>query len=255
MSEENPEVPPQEVPEEEVKAEEPAPEEPAPAEEEKKEEEAPKAAAPAPACSGESPCEMIAQPFRDSPFFAKAKEIFMWNDLMVTLACFVVVNVFFVLLLCYEFTVLGLICWIAFFALLAGIGYDIMYIIAYFKGESAESKLAKINFTIPGEYIDGFFKLVGDVVKAFLGVCVNAILIRNIPFSLGMIFGFLFLIYLAGHMGICAMLYVAILFCFVWFRLYNDHQAKIDELFQKAKDFVNQQIEQIKEKINKPKTA
>jgi len=56
-------------------------------------------------------------------------------------------------------------------------------------------------------------------------------------------------------MGICAMLYVAILFCFIWFRLYNDHQAKIDELFQKAKDFIQQQIQQLKEKINKPKSA
>jgi hypothetical protein len=244
MSEENPEVPP-EAPVEE------APKEEAPAAEPPKEEEAPKAAAPA--CSGECPWEMIAQPFRESEFFAKAKEIFMWTDLMKSLAVFVVVNVFFVLLLCYDFTVLGLICWIAFFALLAALLFDIMYVIAYFKGGEAKSQLADKQFAVPGEYIDGFFNLAAAVFKAFLGVCVNAILLRSIPFSLGMIAGFLVLIYLAGHWGICGMLYVALLFCFIWFRLYNDHKDAIDDLFNKAKEFVQKQIEQLKEKLNKPK--
>jgi len=245
MSEENPEVPPEVPAEEPPKEEEPA-----------KEEEAPKetSSAPAPACAGECPCEMIAQPFRDSDFFAKAKEIFMWRDLMKSLAVFVVVNVFFVLLLCYDFTVLGLICWIAFFALLAALLFDIMYVIAYFKEDKeAKSQLADKQFAIPGEYIDGFFKLVGDLVKAFLGVCVNAILIRNVPFSLGMLGGFLLLIYLAGHWGICGMLYVAILFCFIWFRLYEDHKQAVDDLFAKIKEFVKKQIDQLKEKLNKPK--
>lgn len=245
MSEENPEVPPEVPAEEPPKEEEPA----------KEEEEAPKAAAPAAAssCSGECPCEMIAQPFRDSEFFGKAKEIFMWNDLMKSLAVFVAVNVFFVLLLCYDFTVLGLICWIGFFALIAALIFDIMYVIAYFKGEEAKSNLADKQFAIPGEYIDGFFSLAAAVFKAFLGVCLNAILIRSVPFSLGMLGGFLVLIYLAGHWGICGMLYAAILFCFIWFRLYNDHKDAIDNLFAKAKEFVQKQIEQLKEKLNKPK--
>jgi hypothetical protein len=250
MSEENPEIPPETQPEETV--EEPKQEE-APAAEEPKEEakeEAPKAA---PACSGECPWEQIAKPFQESPFFAKAKEIFMWNDLMTSLACFVVINIFFVLLVCYDFTVVGLICWIAFFALLAALVFDIMYVIAFFKGEEAKSNLADKNIPLPGEYIDGFFKLVGDVVKAFLGVCINAVLLRSIPFSIGMIFGFLFLIYLAGHMGICGMLYVAILFCFIWFRLYNDHHDKIDELWEKLKSFVKEQYQKVMDNINKPK--
>jgi len=225
-------------------------EEPAPVEEEKKE-EAPKASAPA--CSGECPCEMISKPFEESPFFAQAKEIFMWKDLMKSLLVFCVVNVFFVLLICYEFTVIGLICWICFFALLAALCFDIMHVIAFFKGEDAKSQLADKNIPIPGEQIDGFFQLVGAVVKALLGVAVNAILIRSVPFSIGMIFGFLFLIYLAGHMGVCGMLYVAILFCFIWFRLYNDHKEAIDNLFQKIKDMVKQQIDNLKAKINKPK--
>jgi len=246
MSDEN-----EPVPQEEVPAEEP-PKEEAPAEEAPKEEEKP-AAAPASAACGESPCEMIKKPFQDSPFFAKAKEIFMWGDLMKSLAVFCAVNVFFVLLLCYDFTVVGLICWICFFALLAALCFDIMRVIAFFKGENAESQLAGKDIPIPGEYIDGFFKLVGDIVKAFLGVCVNAVLIRSIPFSLGMIFGFLFLIYLAGKMGICAMVYVAILFCFIWFRLYNDHQQAIDDLWEKIKKMVNDQIQKVKEQINKPK--
>jgi hypothetical protein len=239
---------------EEEQVQEPAPvEESAPVEEAPKEEapkETPKAA---PACSGECPCDMITKPFEESEFFGKAKEIFMWNDLMTSLLVFCIVNAFFIILFAYEFTVLGLFCWIAFFALLAGIAIDSLRIIKYFQGEDAPSQLADKNIPIPGEYIDGFFKLVGDVIKAFLGVCVNAILVRSIPFSLGMIFGFLFIIYLAGHMGICAMLYCALLFCFIWFRLYHDKKEMIDNLFQKLKDFVNQQIQQLKEKMNKPK--
>jgi len=243
------------TPVEETPAAEPAPEEPAPeaaaepeAAEEKKEEKP--AAAP---CSGSCPCDMITEPFKKSEFFGKAKEIFMWNDLMVSLGVFCVVNVFFILLICYDFTVVGLICWISLFALLAALCFDIMHVIAYFKGENTPSQLADKNFAVPADYIKGFFELVAGVVEAFLGVCINAILIRSVPFSLGMIFGFLFIIYLAAKMGICGMLYAAILFCFIWFRLYNDHQAKIDELFQKLKDFVNQQIQQLKEKLNKPK--
>jgi len=234
--------------------EEPAAEEPAPAEEpaaEEPKEEAPKAAAPA--CSGESPCDMICKPFQESEFFGKAKEIFMWTDLMKTLLAFCVINVFFVLLICYDFTVVGLICWIFFFALLAAICFDIMRIIAFFKGEEAQSQLAGKEFAVPGEYIDGFFNLVSGVVKAFLGVCINAVLLRSIPFSLGMIFGFLFLIYLAGHMGLCGMLYAAILFCFIWFRLYNDHKQAIDDLFEKVKKMIEEQIQKVKEQINKPK--
>lgn len=243
---------------EEEQVQETAPVEETPAQEEPAQEEAPKEEAPkssAPACSGGCPCEMITKPFQESEFFGKAKEIFMWNDLMTSLLVFCIVNVFFIVLLCYEFTVLGLICWICFFALLAGLIMDIMRVIKFFQGEEAESAIPIKDIPIPAEQIDGFFKLVSAVIQAFLGVCVNAILVRSVPFSLGMIFGFLFLIYLAGHMGICAMLYVAILFCFIWFRLYNDHQAKIDELFQKAKDFIQQQIQQLKEKINKPKSA
>jgi len=240
-----------EVHEEETAAPPAEPEpEPAPAEEAPKE-EAPKKCAST--CSGECPCDMILKPFQESEFFGKAKEVFLWKDLMISLAVFCVVNVFFVLLLCYDFTVLGLICWIAFFALLAGICFDIMHIVGFFKGEETPSQLADKQFAVPGEYIDGFFKLVADVVKAFLGVCVNAILIRSVPFSLGMVFGFLFLIYLSAKVGICGMLYVAILFCFIWFRLYQDHQAQIDDLFQKIKDAIKKQIDQLKEKLNKPK--
>jgi len=225
---------------------EPTPDAPA---EESVQESAPKSSC----CSGGCPCDMITKPFEDSPFFAKAKEIFLWKDVMKSLVVFCVVNVIFILLLCYEFTLLGLICWVFFFALLAAICFDFMHILAYFKGEDNKSQLADKNFEFPAEYIDGFFKLAGDVFKAFLAVCVNAVLIRSVPFSLGMVFGFLFLIYLAGHMGICGMLYGALLFCFIWFRLYRDYKDAIDNLFAKAKEFVRKQIEQLKEKINKPK--
>jgi len=68
-----------------------------------------------------------------------------------------------------------------------------------------------------------------------------------------MLGGFLVLIYLAGHWGFAGMLYAAILFCFIWFRLYNDHQQAVDDLWAKIKDAVNKQIEQLKEKLNKPK--
>jgi len=228
-------------------------EEPAPAqEEEAPKEEAPKASSGS-ACSGECPCDMICKPFQESEFFGKAKELFMWTDLMKSLLAFCIFQVFFVLLLCYDFTVIGLVCWVCFFALIAALCFDIQHVIAYFKGEDAKGQLADKNFEVPAEYIDGFFSLVAAVIKALIGVCVNAILIRSVPFSLGMIFGFLFTIYLSAKMGICGMLYAAIFFCFIWFRLYHDKKDTIDGLFQKLKDLINQQIQNIKEKINKPK--
>jgi len=237
-------APVEEAPVEEAPAEEPKAEE-APAEEPKKA---------APACSGECPCEMISKPFQESKFFGEMKKIFLWKeDIMKSLAVFVVVNVFFLLLLCYDFTVVGLLCWIAFFATIAGLCFDILRVIAYFKNEQAESKLASFSFEVPAEWIDGAFEFFGSLFKAFLGVCVNAILVRNVVFSLSMLGGFLVLIYLATKWGICGMLYAAILFCFIWFRLYEDHKEGIDNLWEKIKDLVKKQFEQLKEKINKPK--
>jgi len=232
--------------EEEKPVEEPVQEEEKPAEEEKK---------PAPACSGECPCEMICKPFEESEFFGEMKAIFLWDDLIKSLAVFCALNVFFVLLLCYDFTVLGLICWVAFFATLAGLGVDIMRVIAYFKGEEAQSNLAGKEVELPAKYIDGFFDLVKSLLKAFLNVCLNAIFVKNVVFSLSMLAGFLVLIYLAGHWGIAGMLYAAILFCFIWFRLYRDHKDAVDNLFAKIKEQVQKLIEQVKEKINKPKSA
>jgi len=49
------------------------------------------------------------------------------------------------------------------------------------------------------------------------------------------------------------MLYVAILFCFIWFRLYRDHKDGVDNFFAKVKEFIQKQFEQLKEKLNKPK--
>jgi len=54
-------------------------------------------------------------------------------------------------------------------------------------------------------------------------------------------------------MGLCGMLYAAILFCFIWFRLYNDHKQAIDDLFEKVKKMIEEQIQKVKEQINKPK--
>jgi len=233
-------------------AAEPVQEEPAqdaPAAEEPKEE--PKAAAPA--CSGECPCEMIAKPFKDNEFFNDMKKIFMWEDLMPSLAVFVAVNIFFVLLVCYDFTVVGLICWVALFGTIAGLIFDILRVIAYFKGEQAESKLAGFNFEVPAKWIDNAFVFFAALLKAFLGVCINAVLVRNVVFSLGMLGGFLVIIYLAGKWGLAGMLWAATLFCFVWFRLYKDHGDAVDNLWAKIKEFVQKQIDQLKEKINKPK--
>jgi len=49
------------------------------------------------------------------------------------------------------------------------------------------------------------------------------------------------------------MLYAAILFSFIWFRLYEDHKEGVDNLFAKIKEFIKKQFEQLKEKLNKPK--
>jgi len=237
----------------EVQEEEKPAEEPAPVEEEKPAEEEPKKAAPAPA--GENPWEMIKKPFEESKFFEDMKHIFMWEDLMVSLAVFCAVNIFFLVLICYEFTTLGLFCWICFFLVIAGLCFDIMRVIAFFKNEDAPSKLAGYNFEVPEKYIDGFFDLVKSLLKTFIAICVNAILVRNIVFSLGMLGGFLFIIYLAGHLGVRGMIYGFILFSFIWFRLYHDKKDMIDDLWEKIKAFVQKQIDQIKEKINKPKAA
>jgi len=249
----------------EVQEEEPAPveeekkeEEPAPAEEEKKEEEPKKESAPA--CSGECPCEMITKPFKESKFFEDMKKIFMWEDLMVSLAVFCAVNVFFVLLLCYDFTVLGLICWIAFFGTLVGLCIDIQRVIHHFKEEpEGESMFEKVmpecvkNFQIPEDPIKGFFELATSVIVAFLNVCKNAIYVKSVVFSISMLVGFLVLIYLAGKWGICGMLYAGILFCFIWFKLYNDHKEGVDKLFATIKEKVQELINKAKEAINKPK--
>jgi len=251
MSEEEQVQTPVENQEESAPAPEPEPE--------KKEEESARAA-PAAACSGECPCEMICKPFQESEFFAQAKEIFMWEPkVMKSLLAFCVINVFFILLLCYDFTVLGLICWICFFALLAALVFNIKWVIHYFKADFEGSDLlADKDIPYRAELmkgIDGFFGLISAIVQAILGVFFNAVLVRSVPFSLGMIFGFLFLIYLAGHMGICAMSYVAILFCFIWFRLYKECKGPIDDLFAKAKKFLEEQMEKLKGMLNKPKTA
>jgi len=248
MSEEQVNEPAPEV----VEEEKPAEEEPAPAPEEEKPAEEKKAA---PAPSGEDPWEMIKKPFEESEFFGEMKKIFMWEDLMVSLAVFCAINIFFLVLICYEFTTLGLFCWIALFLLIAGLCIDIMRVIAYFKNEDAPSKLADKNFEVPAKYIDGFFDLIKSILKVFLAICINAILVRNVVFSLGMIGGFLFIIYLAGHLGMRGMIYGFILFSFIWFRLYHDKQQMIDDLWAKIKDFVKKQIDQVKEKINKPKAA
>jgi Reticulon. len=239
-------------------------EEPAPVEEEKKEEE-PAAEEPkeepkkeAAACSGECPCEMLCKPFQESKFFEDMKKVFMWDDLITSLAVFCAVNVFFVLLLCYDFTVLGLICWIAFFGTLAGLCVDIQRVIAHFQEKpEPESMFDKMEFIkkfeIPEDPIKGFFELATSVIVAFLNVCKNAILVKSVVFSISMLVGFLVLIYLAGKWGICGMLYAAILFCFIWFRLYRDHKEGVDNLFAKIKEQVNNLIQKAKEAINKPK--
>jgi len=257
MSEEEAGSAPEQV--EETPAEQPQEEAPAeePKEEEAPKEEAPKAAAPS--CSGECPCKMFTEPFEKSPFFNDMKEIFLWKDLMKSLAVFCAVNVFFVLLLCYDFTVLGLLCWIAFFLTIVGLIIDVQRVIAHFKGEAEpETMFNKFPETvtkveIPEGPIKGFFELVTSLIIAFLNVCLNAIFVKDICFSLGMLGGFLVLIYLAAKWGVAGMLYAGILFCFIWFRLYQDHKEGIDNLFAKLKEQVNKLIETIKEKINKPK--
>jgi hypothetical protein len=254
MSEEEAGSAPEQVEEPAPVEEPPKEEEPAPAEE-KKEEEPKKESA---ACSGECPCEMITKPFKESKFFDDMKKIFMWEDLMTSLAVFVVVNIFFILLLCYDFTVLGLICWIAFFGTLAGICIDIQRVIAHFKEQpEPESMFEKMEFIkkfeIPEEPIKGFFELATSVIVAFLNVCKNAILVKSVVFSLGMLIGFLVLICLAGKWGICGILYAAILFCFVWFRLYNDHKEGVDKCFAAIKEQIDKLIAKAKEAINKPK--
>jgi len=244
MSEEGEPAPVETPVEEEKPAEEPAAEEP------KAEESAPAAS-----CSGECPCKMITEPFEKSKFFEQLKEIFMWKDLMKSLAVFCAINVFFVLLICYDFTVLGLICWVAFFALLAALAMDCMRVIAYFKdGKNEESKIPIKEIPLPVEIIDGLFDLVKEIFKAFLGVCINAVLVKDVVFSVSMVFGFLFIIYLAGHMGLTGMVYALLLFSFIWFRLYNDHKEAVDNLFAKLKAFVKEQFDKLKEMINKPKS-
>jgi len=254
MSEEEAGSAPEQVEEPAPVEEPPKEEEPAPVEEEKKEEPKKESAA----CSGECPCEMITKPFKESKFFEDLKKVFMWEDLMTSLAVFCAVNVFFILLLCYDFTVLGLICWIAFFGTIAGLCIDIQRVIHHFKEEpEGESNFEKMEFIkkfeIPEDPIKGFFELATSVIVAFLNVCKNAILVKSVVFSISMLVGFLVLIYLAGKWGICGMLYAGILFCFIWFRLYNDHKEGVDKLFATIKEQVEKLIQKAKEAINKPK--
>lgn len=238
-------VPPVEEPKEEV-----APE--TVAEENKSEEPAKCTTECCGAC--ECPCKMLCEPFEKSEFFAEMKELFMWDNLMRSLLAFAVMNVFFLLVLYFKFSVFGLVCWALFFALLAALAYDFQHVLGFFQKKEVPSRFAEMKFEVPAKYIDGFFSLVASLVKAFLGVALNAIMIRCVPFSLAMVGVFLVLIFLAGHVCCFCTLYVALLFCFIWFRLYRDQKKAIDDLSAKAKDFAKKQIELVKEKINKPKT-
>ena len=206
-------------------------------------------------CGGcECPCKMLCEPFEKSEFFAEMKELFMWDNLMRSLLAFAVMNVFFLLILYFKFSVFGLVCWVLFFALLAALAYDFQHVLGFFQKKDVPSRFAEMQFEVPAKYIDGFFDLVASLVKAFLGVAVNAITIRCVPYTLAMVGVFLVLIFLAGHVCCFCTLYIALLFCFIWFRLYRDQKQAIDDLFAKAKDFAKKQIELVKEKINKPKT-
>ena len=205
-------------------------------------------------CECECPCKMLCEPFEKSEFFGEMKKLFMWDNVMQSLLAFAVMNVFFLLILYFKFSVFGLVCWVLFFALLAALAYDFQHVLGYFQKKEVPSRFAENKCEVPAKYIDGFFTLVASIVNAFLGVALNAIKIRCVPFSLAMIGVFLVLIFLAGHVCCFCTLYIALLFCFVWFRLYRDQKNAIDELFAKAKNFAKQQIELVKEKINKPKT-
>lgn len=213
-----------------------------------------------PACCGECcckcPCKVLCEPFQKSKLFGKLKKLFMWEKPINSAIALGVFTGVFVLIRCFNFTVYGLFFWAMFLGLLAALGMDIQRIIKFFKGVDEPSRLADKKIDVPAEYIDGFFQLVADFVKALCEFAADVVLLRNIQLSLSMVLGSIILIVLAGHVRLITMLYVAIVICFIWFRLYHEQHEKIDKLAAKVVDMAKEQIKKIKEKIEakeKPK--
>jgi hypothetical protein len=259
------------MPEEEVQApvEEPQVEEPAaPAEEPAEapaEEPAAPAEAPAEAPAGESKCcgkcnldwesaiKTLKAPFENVEAYQEVHDIFHWTNLINSAIAFVVVNVVFTLCLRYKYNLLTVVFLVAFFALLAALIFDIKRVIAYFKGEKAESLLA--NFKIPEyeQYLQGFFKFMTGIVKALVALVGDVVLVRDVLLSVCFVPGCLILAFIFQKLDVAWIAYLLVLFFFGWCPLYDHFPEQVNKALAAAKDAISKAISAAKDASNKPK--
>lgn len=212
----------------------------------------------APACDGkckcECPCKVLCEPFKNSELFGKLMKLFLWEKPVASAKALGVFTGLFVLFHCFDFTPYGLLFWAMLLGVLAALVYDVQRVINFFKDVDTPSRLPEKKCSVPDECIDDFFRLVADVVKAVLAFALDVVRVRSIPLSLSMVPLTIILIAIAGHMRFVTIVYVAILFSFVWFRLYKEKHDKIDELAAKLVAMIKEQIKNLKKKMNKPKS-
>jgi hypothetical protein len=244
VAEEEPELAPVEEPEEEPEEECAQP----PCDKDK---EGAACCAPCGACPGTKFCDEL----KKVEIFEEVKEIFMWRNLVKSLAVFVVVNVFFLLILQCGFSFVGLASWIVLFVLLAALGYDFQFVLGHFKGAEPKpvSKLAEKKIEVPEKYIDGFFQLPAALTKAAVSIVIDVVTLRCVEFSLAMVGITLFFVMLSRCMRFSTMIYIVLLISFVWPRLYHEQKENIDKLCGKVVELCKVQIQNLKEKMNKPK--
>lgn len=236
-----------------------APVEETPAEEPPKEEEAPKEEAPK-SCGGgkcnldfEHAWEVLKAPFTKVEAYAEVHDIFHWVNLINSAIAFVCVNVVATLVLRYKYNLLTVLFLLAFFAILAALIFDIKRVIAYFKGESADSLLKDVKIPEYDKYLQGFFKFMGGIVKALVEAVGEIVLVRDVLLTVCFIPGSLILAFVFQKLDVFCIAYLLALFFFIWCPLYDRFPEQIDKALAAIKDGIAKAIQSAKDASNKPK--
>jgi len=248
MSDEVENTPVEEAPVEETPAEEPKE---TPAEE-------PKADAPK-SCGGkcnldfEHAFEVLKAPFTKVEAYSEVHDIFHWTNLINSAIAFVCLNVVATLVLRYKYNLFTVLFLLAFFAILAALIFDIKRVIAYFKGESAESLLKDVKVPEYESYLQGFFKFMGGIVKAIIDAVGEVVLVRDVLLTVLFIPGSLILAFVFQKLDVFCIAYLLALFFFIWCPLYDRFPEQIDKALAAIKEGISKAIQSAKDASNKPK--
>jgi hypothetical protein len=142
---------------------------------------------------------------------------------------------------------------LAFFALLAALIFDIKRVIGYFKGESAESQLAKFNIPEYDNYLQNFFKFMTGIIKALVQLIGDVVLVRDVLLSVCFIPGSLILAFIFQKLNVTWLAYLITLFFFGWCPLYDKFPEQVDKALAAIKEQIDKAISAAKDASNKPK--